>query len=91
MNKKTKSKVKFKNQLYKVHIKNGRNKVDFLNLKNSIAVLTKLVSTTKRSYYKNPGEKLNDPTIQIKSYWTILKSFRNNKKILLIPLLFNKL
>ena len=87
MNKKTKSKVKFKNQLYKVHIKKGRNKVDFLNLKNSIAELTELVSTTKRSYYKNSGEKLNDPTIQTKPYWTILKSFHNNKKILLIPLL----
>ena len=33
---------------------------------------------------------LNDPTIQTKSYWTIIKSFYNNKKILLIlPLLTN--
>ena len=32
MNEKIKSKVKSKNQLYKVCIKNGRNEVDFLNL-----------------------------------------------------------
>ena len=87
MNEKIKSKVKSKNQLYKVYIKNGRNGVDFLNLKNSIAELNELVSTTRTSYYKNLGKKLNDPNIQTKSYWTILKSFHNNKKIPLIPLL----
>ena len=39
MNEKIKSKVKSKNQLYKVYIKNGRNEVDFFSLKNSIAEL----------------------------------------------------
>ena len=85
MNEKNKSKVKFKNQLYKVYIKNGRNKVDFLNLKNSIAELKELASTTKTSYYENLEKKLNGLAIQTKSYWTILKSFYDNKKIPLIP------
>ena len=90
MNEKIRSKVKSKNQLYKVCMKNGRNEVDFLSLKNSIAELNKLVSTTKISYCENFGEKLNDPTIKTKSYWTILKSFYNNRKIPLIsPLLIN--
>ena len=82
MNEKIKSKVKSKNQLYKVYIKNDRNKVDFLNLINSIAELNKLVSTNKTSYYENLGKKLNDPTIKTKSYWSILKSFCNNKNLL---------
>ena len=85
MNEKIKSKVKSKNQPYKVHIKNGRNEVSFLNLKNSIAELNELFSNTKTFYYENLGKKLNDPTIQTKSYWTILKSFYNNKKIPLTP------
>ena len=34
MNEKIKSKVKSKNQLYKVYIKNDRNKTDFFNFKN---------------------------------------------------------
>ena len=34
MNEKIKSKVKSKNQLYKVYIKNDRNKADFFNFKN---------------------------------------------------------
>ena len=67
MNEEIKSKVKFKDQLYKVYMKNDRNEADFLNLKNHIAELTELVSTIKTSYYENLGKKLNDPTIQIKS------------------------
>ena len=34
-----------------------------LKLRNSIAEINKLISTTKTSYYKNLGKKLNDPTI----------------------------
>ena len=56
MNEKTKSKVKSRNQIYKVYIKNGRNEVDILNLKNSIAELNKLVSTTKICYCENLGK-----------------------------------
>ena len=56
MNEKTKSKVKSRNQIYKVYIKNGRNEVDILNLKNSIAELNKLLSTTKTCYCKNLGK-----------------------------------
>ena len=79
MNDKIKSKVKSKNQLYKVYI-NCRNEVDFFNLKNSVAELNELVTTTKTSYYENLEKKLNDPTIKTKSCWTILKSFYDNKK-----------
>ena len=64
MNGKIKSKAKYKDQLYKVCIKNGRNKVDLINLKNSIAEINELVSITKTSYYENLGEKLNDATTQ---------------------------
>ena len=83
MNEKIKSKVKSKNQICKVYIKSGRNGVDFLILKNSIAEFNELASTTKTSYYENLGKKLNDPTIQTKSYWTQI--FYNNKKTPLIP------
>ena len=40
---------------------------------------------TKTSSHENLGNKFNDSTIQTKSYWTIRKSFYNNKKIPLIP------
>ena len=56
MNEKTKFKVKSRNQIYKVYIKNGRNEVNILNLKNSIVELNKLLSTTKICYCKNLGK-----------------------------------
>ena len=90
MNEKIKSKVKSENQLYELYTKNCRNEVDFLNLKNSITELNDLVSTSKTSYYENLGKKLNEPTIQTKSSWSILKSFYNNRKNPLIPPLLLK-
>ena len=44
------------------------------------AELNELISTTKISHYENLGIKLNDPTIQTKSYRTVLNSFFNNKR-----------
>ena len=63
MNEKIISKVKFKNQFYKVHIKIGRNEVDFLSLKNYIVEINESASTTKTSYYDNLGKNSNDSTI----------------------------
>ena len=80
MNKKIKSKIKLRNKLYKIYIKNGRNEIDFSNLENSISELNMLVSTLKAFYYARLGEKLNDPIIQAESYWSILKTFYSNKK-----------
>ena len=85
MNEKIKSKVEFKNQLYKVYIKNSRNEADFLNFKKSVAELKELVSASKTSYLENLVKKIDDPTIQTKSYWTILHFFYNSKKVPLIP------
>ena len=66
--------------------------VDFLNLKNSIAELNEFVSHIT-SYYENLSKKLDKPIIQTKSYWSILKSFYNNKEnaLILYLLINNKL
>ena len=36
-------------------------------------------------HYDNIGKKLNNPFLQAKTYWAILKTFYNGKKIPLIP------
>ena len=36
-------------------------------------------------YYANLVKKLNNPLLQAKTYWSILKSFYNKKKIPIIP------
>ena len=36
-------------------------------------------------YYENLVKKLNNPLLQAKTYWSILKTFYNDKKIPVIP------
>ena len=39
-------------------------------------------------YYYQLAQKLNDPKTSSKTYWSILKTFYNGKKVPLIPTLF---
>ena len=55
---------------------------DFGFLKALINELNELISSTL--YYENLAKKLNNPLLQTKTYWSILKTFYNDKKILLI-------
>ena len=52
-----------------------------------------LVSNRKQEYYNNIALKLNNPKTNAKTYWSILKTFYNGKKIPVIPplLINNKL
>ena len=48
------------------------------------------VSNAKNLFYDNLAKKLNNPLLQAKTYWSILKTFYNNKIILLTaPLLID--
>ena len=71
--------------MYKKYIQNGRFESDFVLLETLTTELKELVSTTKALYYGNIGKKLNNPLSQAKTYWSILKTFYNSKKIPLIP------
>ena len=84
MNETTKSKIKVKNALYKKYIQNGRFECDFVYLENLIIELNELISSTKALGYGNLAKKLNNPLLQAKTYWSILKTFSNEKKIPLI-------
>ena len=85
MNETKKSKIKAKNALYKKYIQNGRFESDFVYLENLIIELNELISSTKALYYENLAKKLNNPLLQAKNHWSILKTFYNDKKIPLIP------
>ena len=90
MNKLIKSKIEKKNMLYKQYIQNGRFESDFDLVKNLITEVNELVSSAKTLYYENLAKKLNNPLLQPKTYWSILKTFYNDKKIPLIPALLIK-
>ena len=80
MNENIKSKIKSKNLLYKQYTQNGRKESGLIVLENLIAELNELISSTKALYYESLGKKLNNPLLQVKTYWFILKTFYNGKK-----------
>ena len=85
MNEIIKSKIKTKNLLFKQYIQNERFESDFVFLQALITEINELISSTRNVYYENLAKKLNNPLLQIKTYWSILKTFYNEKNISLIP------
>ena len=73
MNETIQVKIKAKDNKY-VHKIYSTRKIWVL-LETLITSLNELVSTTKALYYKNLGKKLNNPLLQAKTYWSILKYF----------------
>ena len=47
------------------------------------------IANAKENYYQNEGKKLLDISLGPKKYWSILNSFLGNKKIPIIPPLFD--
>ena len=80
-----KSKIKTKNLFFKQYIQNGSFEGDYVFLEALITDINELISSTKNLYYENLAKKLNNPLLQVKTYWSILKTFYNEKKIPLIP------
>ena len=66
-------------------MQNKRFESDFGFLKALITELNELISSTKTLYYENLANKLNNPLLQAKTNWSILKTFYDDKKIPLIP------
>ena len=50
--------------------------------------LTNTIETTKQQYFAKMSEKLSDPNISSKIYWSILKCFLTGKKVPYIPFFY---
>ena len=85
MNETIKNKMKVRNNLFKQYKQNGRFESDFILNERLGNELSDLISQTKALYYENLARKLNNPLLQAKTYWSILKTFYNDKKVPLIP------
>ena len=85
MNKEIKSALRRKNRLYKKYISGGKKQEDEVNLRQNTDFVSNLIATTKDYYFSNLGKRLNDPTTDPKTYWSILKHFLNKIKIPAIP------
>ena len=75
MNDIIKSKIKTKNLFFKQYIQNGRFEGDYVFLEALITDINELISSTKNLYYESLAKKLNNPLLQAKTYWSILKTF----------------
>ena len=85
MNNEIKSALRRKNRLYKKlssGVGSNQTKVKF---EEATDLVCNLISTSKSAYYTNIGEKLNDPSIGSKTYWSILNRVLDKVKIPSIP------
>ena len=81
----TTSKIKTKNRLCKQYIMNSRYENEFVFIECLISEINKIITSTKEFYYKILANGLNNPMLQAKIYWSILKTIYNNNKIPIIP------
>ena len=82
-----KDKINYRNNIYREYLKKGKQQIDYMKLPNQIKELSELISTRKDDYNLHLANKLIDPTTSFKTYWSILKTFYNGRKIPNIPLL----
>ena len=63
-------------------LKNGKTQAD---VHHAITKVSQLISENKGKYYNKLSMKLNNTKTSSKTYWSILKTFYNGRKIPIIP------
>ena len=85
MTEKLKGKIKWKHKVYKDYLKNGKTKADYMHVHHAITEVSQLILKSKDKYHNKLSVKLNHPKTSSKTYWSILKTFYNGRKIPIIP------
>ena len=63
---------------------------DYLQFQEAANLVSKVIANRKQDYHGNLALNRNNPETSTKTYWSILKTFYNGKKISVIcPLLIN--
>ena len=82
MTEKLKGKIKWKQKVYRDYLKMVKLKQ---TVHHAITEVSQLISEIKDKYYNKLSMKLNNPKTSSKTYWSILKTFYNGRKIPIIP------
>ena len=85
INDKIKELIKQKNELFKCLNKQNTTSSLYPLLEQASTELSNEIITAKNLYYARMAAKLNNPSTSPKTYWSILKSFLNGKKVPVIP------
>ena len=88
INSQVKHLINEKNAIYKNYLKNNKSNQSFATLQSFQSQLSLLIANLKNKYYSKVAKNLLDPSTSPKTYWSILKTFLNNKKIPVIPPIF---
>ena len=78
-----------KAKVYRKYVKGGRTKYDKQCLHDITSISATMIKISKEKYLSLLGDKLNDPNIDTKKYWSILHFFFNRRKIPQIPSIFH--
>ena len=65
---------------FKYYCRRGRNETDKTQLDRVAEECSNLVTVSRENYFKRLGNKLNDPLLAPKAYWSILNRFLGKKK-----------
>ena len=77
MNDFMKYKIKWKHQIYNTYIKNGCKYSDYVKFQEATNIISEVTSRRKKEYQNHISLKINDPMTTTKTYWSILKTFKN--------------
>ena len=89
INSKIKGLIQEKNVAKKCYFQNNKDIQLFQRFQCMQNPLTATIEKSKEQFYSRISTKLMDPTISLKAYWSILKTFLNNKKLPCIPPIYH--
>ena len=85
MNDEIRNKIKERDLFYQ-QLKKYKLNFTYSDVMNDLTLeLSSIISQRKDNYYLQLAKKLNDPQTNAKTYWSILKTFFNGRKIPIIP------
>ena len=85
MNDEIRNKIKERDLFYQ-QLKKYKLNLTYSDVMNELTLeLSSIISQRKDNYYLQLAKKLNDPQTNAKTYWSILKTFFNGRKIPIIP------
>ena len=80
-----------RNTKYIKFIKNSSKASDYLKLQKETRAVLDMISRRKEEYQSYLSLKLSDPITNGKTYWSLSKTFYNEKKVpIILPLLTDK-
>ena len=74
-----------KSNAYKEYISSGMMNNYYVRLENLTTELSNLIRDTKTEYHSKLAAKLVNPNTNAKTYWPILKTLANGRKVPVIP------